>query len=57
MGYISDPLTTEDGEIIAKGIRAFMEMSIAAVLITAIIVLPFLTVSGLDKFLISFFCK
>lgn len=55
MVYISDPLTTEDGEIIAKGIGVFMAMSIAAVLITAIIVLPFLIVSGLDKFLISFF--
>lgn len=55
MGYISDPLTAEDGEVIAKGIGIFMAMNIAAVVITAIIILPFLIVSGLDKFLISFF--
>ena len=55
MGYITDPLTPEEGEVIAKGIGVFMAMNIAAVLITAIIVLPFFIVSGLDKFLISFF--
>lgn len=55
MGYITDPLTAEDGEFIAKGIGFFMAMYMAAALLTAIIVLPFFIASGLDKFLLSFF--
>lgn len=55
MGYISDPLTPEDGEFIVEGIGYFMAMYMVAALITPCIVLPFFIVSGLDKFLISFF--
>ncbi len=55
LGYISDPLTPEDGEAIATGIGYFMGMYIVAALITAVILLPFFIASGLDEFLISFF--
>jgi len=55
MGYISDPLTPEQGELIAKGIGLYMAMYIAAAMITAVIILPFLIASGLGKFLTSFF--
>lgn len=54
MGYITDPLTPEDGEAIATGIGFFMAMYIGAALLTAVIILPLLIVSGLNKFLISF---
>ena len=54
MGYITDPLTAEEGEFIAQGIGYYMVMNIAALVIAAIIVLPFVIVSGLDRFLISF---
>lgn len=54
LGYITDPLTPEDGEIIAQSIGYYMVMNIAAVLIAVVVIFPFIIVSGLDKFLISF---
>jgi hypothetical protein len=54
MGYISEPLSPEEAEVIAEGIGYWMVLQLVAILITAIIVLPFFIASGLDKFLISF---
>jgi len=54
MGHVYEPLTPEDAEFIAKGIGVYMAMYIAAAIITALVILPFLIASGMDKFLISF---
>ncbi|WHH59654.1 hypothetical protein [Petroclostridium sp. X23] len=54
MGYISDPLTPEEAAVIADGIGYYMAFNIIAMLITAVVILPFIVVAGLDKFLISF---
>jgi hypothetical protein len=54
MGYVSEPLTPEEAEIIVEGISYWLILQLIAVLITAVIVLPFFIASGLDKFLLSF---